>query len=73
MLFRSVMKLNGWEEGVIAEEENNPDFVCWLRNPSRKSWSLCIPYEMDNETKPAYPDFIIIRKDAVSGYVIDIL
>ena len=69
----AVMKLNGWEEGVIAEEAKNPDFVCWLRNPSRKSWSLCIPYEMDNETKPAYPDFIIVRKDAISGYVIDIL
>ena len=69
----AVMKLNGWEEGVVAEEEKNPDFVCWLRNPSRKSWSLCIPYEMDNETKPAYPDFIIVRKDAISGYVIDIL
>lgn len=69
----AVMKLNGWEEGVIAEEEKNPDFVCWLRNPSRKSWSLCIPYEMDNETKPAYPDFIIVRKDSISGYVIDIL
>ena len=69
----AVMKLNGWEEGVIAEEEKNPDFVCWLRNPSRKSWSLCIPYEMDNEAKPAYPDFIIVRKDMVSGYVIDIL
>ena len=69
----AVMKLNGWEEGVIAEEEKNPDFICWLRNPSRKSWSLCIPYEMDNETKPAYPDFIIVRKDAISGYVIDIL
>lgn len=69
----AVMKLNGWEEGVIAEEEKNPDFVCWLRNPSRKPWSLCIPYEMDNETKPAYPDFIIVRKDAISGYVIDIL
>lgn len=69
----AVMKLNGWEEGVIAEEEKNPDFVCWLRNPSRKSWSLCIPYEMDNETKPAYPDFIIVRKDEISGYVIDIL
>ena len=69
----AVMKLNGWEEGVIAEEEKNPDFVCWLRNPSRKAWSLCIPYDMDNETKPAYPDFIIVRKDAISGYVIDIL
>ncbi len=70
---KAVMKLNGWEDGVIAEEEKSPDFVCWLRNPSRKSWSLCIPYEMDNETKPAYPDFIIVRKDAISGYVIDIL
>lgn len=69
----AVMKLNGWEEGVIGEEEKNPDFICWLRNPSRKSWSLCIPYEMDNETKPAYPDFIIVRKDAISGFVIDIL
>ena len=69
----AVMRLNGWEEGVIAEEEKNPDFVCWLRNPSRKSWSLCIPYEMDNEIKSAYPDFIIVRKDAISGYVIDIL
>ena len=69
----AVMKLNGWEEGVITEEEKNLDFVCWLRNPSRKSWSLCIPYEMDNETKPAYPDFIIVRKDVISGYVIDIL
>ncbi len=69
----AVMKLNGWEEGVIAEEEKNPDFVCWLRNPSRKPWSLCIPYEMDNETKPAYPDFIVVRKDNISGYVIDIL
>lgn len=69
----AVMKLISWEEGVIAEEEKNPDFVCWLRNPPRKSWSLCIPYEMDNATKPAYPDFIIVRKDAISGYVIDIL
>ena len=69
----AVIKLNGWEEGVIAEEEKNSNFVCWLRNPSRKSWSLCIPYEMDNEIKPAYPDFIIVRKDEISGYVIDIL
>lgn len=42
-------------------------------NPSRASWALCIPYEMDNEIKPAFPDFIIIRKDDILGYVIDIL
>ncbi len=51
------MKLNTWEAGVVAEEEKRSDFVCWIRNPSRASWALCIPYEIDGETKPAYPDF----------------
>lgn len=67
------MKLNNWEAGVIAEEERQDDFVCWIRNPSRGSWALCIPYEIDNEYKPAFPDFIIVRKDDILGYVIDIL
>lgn len=69
----AVLNLNTWEAGVIAEEEKQKDFVCWLRNPSRKSWSLCIPYEVDNEVKPTYPDFIVIRRDDLLGYVIDIL
>lgn len=67
------MKLNTWEEGVIAEEEKRDDFVCWIRNPSRASWALCIPYKIDNIDKPAYPDFLVVRKDAVLGFVIDIL
>ena len=67
------INLNSWEEGVIAEEEQREDFVCWLRNPDRKSWSLCIPYQMNNETKATYPDFIIIRKDEDIGYIFDIL
>ncbi|MEA4896555.1 MAG: DEAD/DEAH box helicase family protein [Oscillospiraceae bacterium] len=67
------LNLNNWEEGVIAEEEQRPDFVCWLRNPPRKTWSLCIPYEIDGETKPTYPDFIVVRRDSRLGYVIDIL
>lgn len=69
----ATLKLNTWETGVIEEEEKQEDFVCWIRNPSRGSWALCIPYEIDNETKPTFPDFIIVRKDKVSGYVIDIL
>lgn len=69
----ATMKLNSWEAGVIEEEEKREDFVCWIRNPSRASWALCIPYEIDGETKPTYPDFIVVRKDPVSGYVIDIL
>lgn len=67
------LKLNPWESGVIKEEQGRKDFVCWIRNPSRGSWALCIPYEMDGETKPTYPDIIIVRTDKVLGYVIDIL
>ena len=69
----ATMKLNTWEAGVIEEEEKREDFVCWIRNPSRGSWALCIPYEINGETKPTYPDFIVVRKDRVLGYVVDIL
>lgn len=68
----ALINLNGWERRVIAEEEQREDFVCWLRNPSRGSWALCVPYESDGEKKPAYPDFLIIRRDG-SDYVVDIL
>lgn len=68
----ALINLNGWERKVIAEEEQHEDFVCWLRNPSRGSWALCIPYEIDGEKKPTYPDFLIVRRDG-SDYVVDIL
>lgn len=69
------IELNGWEFGVIEEEEQRDDFVCWLRNPPRKPWSLSIPYKLNGIIKPAYPDFLIVRKDDKSkfGYVVDIL
>lgn len=67
------INLNNWEEGVLIEEQGQTDYVCWLRNPPRKPWSLCIPYEMGGEQKPAYPDFVIIRKDSDDKYVVDIL
>lgn len=71
----TTIKLNNWEEGVLQEEAKRADYVCWLRNPSRGSWALCIPYEQNGEVKPAYPDFIIVRKDPqMEGeYIIDIL
>lgn len=69
----ATIKLNSWEAAVLEEEQKRPDFVCWLRNPSRQSWSLCIPYEIEGTTKAAYPDFIIIRKDPDLEYVVDIL
>ena len=69
----ATIKLNGWEEGVLEEERRRSDFVCWLRNPARQSWSLRIPYEIDGMTKATYPDFVIIREDDQLGYVMDIL
>lgn len=68
----ALINLNGWERKVIEEEEKQDDFVCWLRNPSRGSWALCIPYEMDGEKKPMYPDFLVIRRDG-PDYIVDIL
>ena len=69
----ATFKLTSWEEKVLDEERNDPEFVCWMRNPVRKPWSLCIPYEMDGITKPFYPDFLMIRNTAAFGYVFDIL
>ena len=68
----ALINLNSWERLVISEEEKCDDFVCWIRNPSRGSWALCIPYEINGETKPTYPDFLIIRRDGLD-YVVDIL
>lgn len=68
----AMIALNGWEQKVIGEEEKQEDFVCWLRNPPRGAWSLCVPYNIDGETRSAYPDFLIVRRDG-PDYVVDIL
>lgn len=44
-----------------------------MRNPARAAWALCLPYEINNEKKAFYPDFIIVRSDPDVDYVIDIL
>ena len=68
----AIINLNGWEKKVIEEEQQREDFICWLRNPSKGSWALCIPYEMDGDKKPTYPDFLIVRN--IDGhFVVDIL
>ena len=64
---------SSWEKNVIEEERRDPDFLCWLRNPPRKDWSLAIPYEMNGEKKTAYPDFLIIKKNDETGITVDIL
>lgn len=66
------IKLDSWEKDVIAEEAKRPDFVCWIRNPSR-SWGLCLKRIEAGKAMPFYPDFIIVRKVTGIGYVLDIL
>ena len=67
------IKLNGWEVDLIDEEARRSDFVCWLRNPAKVSWALCLPYDINNEKKSFYPDFLIVRSDPAVDYVVDIL
>ena len=67
------IKLNGWEADLIEEESCRNDFLCWLRNPSRAAWALCLPYDMHGEKKSFYPDFLIVRSDPMVDYVVDVL
>ena len=72
---RARFMLTTWEEGVLEEEFARPDFVCWLRNISRASWALRLPYDVGDVKKPFYPDLFIVRKHpTVQGqYLIDLL
>lgn len=67
------IKLNGWESALIEEESHRTDFVCWLRNPAKAAWALCLPYDLNGEKKSFYPDFLIVRRDPAVDYVVDIL
>ena len=67
------IKLDSWEKAVIEEEAQRDDFVCWLRNPSKEKWALCLKRFEGGVIKGFYPDFLIIRNVPAIGYVIDIL
>lgn len=63
---------SSWETTVLNEEMGRKDIAGWLRNVDRKQWALTIPYEMDNENKAMYPDFIILRR-AGKKVIVDLL
>ncbi len=64
---------SSWEENLIDEERRDPDFLCWLKNPPRKEWSLAIPYVMNGMKKTAYPDFLVIKQNDDTGISVDVL
>lgn len=69
---KAQFKLNTWEQPVLQAEQANPEFVCWLRNLDRKPWSLTIPYTSNNDEKPMYPDFLIVRRSG-NDLIVDAL
>lgn len=69
---KAQFKLNTWEQPVLQAEQANPEFVCWLRNLDRKPWSLTIPYTSNNDEKPMFPDFLIVRRSG-DDLVVDVL
>lgn len=65
-------RFNRWETAVIEAELARADLVAWLRNPDRKPWSLCVPYDLGGEHQPLYPDFLVVRQTP-AGLVVDLL
>lgn len=68
----ALMKLNDWETKTLDEERKDPDFVCWIRNLSKREEFLCIQYDRNGRLYPLFPDFIIVKKKG-DGYQFDIL
>jgi type III restriction enzyme len=64
--------LNRWETAVMNEELAREDVAFWLRNPDRKPWSLCVPYDLNGVWRPLYPDFLVVRR-VDSGLTVDLL
>ncbi len=63
---------NTAETDVLDREIARKDVVAWLRNVDRKSWALCVPYEVDGEFRAMYPDFIVVRSEG-GNLVVDII
>ncbi|HEY0394401.1 MAG TPA: DEAD/DEAH box helicase family protein [Candidatus Elarobacter sp.] len=50
------------ERAILDGELKSREVVAWLRNTDRKSWAFCVPYEVNGEARPMYPDFLIVRR-----------
>lgn len=63
------INLNELEKKVVSTELSKPFNVAWYRNsPRNLNASFSIPYMLNGEWKPAYPDFIFFEK-AASGTI----
>jgi type III restriction enzyme len=55
-------KSSSWEAATLAEELRRKDVIGWMRNPDRKPYSICVPYEMGGAYRGCYPDFLVVRR-----------
>lgn len=65
-------ELGTWETGVLYEELVDISVVGWLRNVDRKPWSLEIPYDTGGNTRPMFPDLVVVRQTG-ADFTVDIL
>lgn len=66
------MKSTDWEHATLEAEIKRPEVIGWLRNYDRKPWALALPYEYHGETRPMFPDFMVVRSKG-KALVVDIL
>ena len=70
----SYHKLDELEQKVVMNELKQPLVVGWYRNqPKNLLASLSIPYELNGQLQPNYPDFIFFQKvgDTVKPAIVD--
>lgn len=57
------LALNTWETDAIAPLIGREETVGWLRIEPRKEWALCIPYQVNGQYRPLYPDLLVVRQE----------
>ena len=64
--------LNTWERDILAQTLEAEGAIAWFRNPPRKRYAFCVPYEAKGKYAGLYPDFLVFRRENGS-VTIDIL
>jgi len=59
---------SGWESYVVKKFCDDPKTVGWIRNLTKKPWSLAVPYDRGSVYSPTYPDYIVFSE--VNGTVL---
>ena len=67
-----LMTTTEWEIATMRDARREEGFEAFLRNYPRKSWAISYAYEQDGQTKPGYPDFLVIRTHE-GRLIVDIL